>query len=247
MARLRRRGQIGQHRAAHAASVNRCLSSRSRGSSGQRASLSAVSWPTGYDAEFLDRAIVAQVALRSGIPESELETYDERLPSFWQRVASALERRAHPSLRCRRCPTASKLPQLADARSARRDHPGSHRGSGRARQRGDRRPWRRVHPRRRPGTGPRPAPRVARRAHSLPDVTRRGDPGRGAAGGEVAARAVRSRSTRREPTTSAACSASTGSMRANYDLAARHGPSRRRDATVDVIEVAAERRVRADE
>ena len=41
-------------------------------------------------AEFLDRAIVAQVALRAGIPESELETYDERLPSFWQRVAAAL-------------------------------------------------------------------------------------------------------------------------------------------------------------
>ncbi len=41
-------------------------------------------------AEFLDRAIVAQVALRSGIAETELETYDERLPSFWQRVASAL-------------------------------------------------------------------------------------------------------------------------------------------------------------
>jgi len=39
---------------------------------------------------FLDRAIVAQVAVRSGIPESELETYDERLPSFWQRVAEAL-------------------------------------------------------------------------------------------------------------------------------------------------------------
>jgi cytidylate kinase len=41
-------------------------------------------------AEFLDRAIVAQVAFRAGIPESELETYDERLPSLWQRVASAL-------------------------------------------------------------------------------------------------------------------------------------------------------------
>jgi cytidylate kinase len=43
-----------------------------------------------YDAEFLDRAIVAQVAVRAGIPEQELETYDERLPTFWQRVASAL-------------------------------------------------------------------------------------------------------------------------------------------------------------
>jgi Cytidylate kinase-like family len=45
---------------------------------------------TRFDAELLDRAIVAQVAVRSGIPESELETYDERLPSFWQRVTSAL-------------------------------------------------------------------------------------------------------------------------------------------------------------
>lgn len=43
-----------------------------------------------YRLEFLDRAIVAQVALRSGIPERDLETYDERLPGFWQRVASAL-------------------------------------------------------------------------------------------------------------------------------------------------------------
>jgi len=41
-------------------------------------------------AEFLDRAIVAEVAMRSGIPEDQLETYDERLPSFWQRVAAAL-------------------------------------------------------------------------------------------------------------------------------------------------------------
>jgi cytidylate kinase len=41
-------------------------------------------------AEFLDRAIVAQAAVRSGIPESELETYDERLPSIWQRITSAL-------------------------------------------------------------------------------------------------------------------------------------------------------------
>ena len=43
-----------------------------------------------FGAELLDRAIVAQAALRAGIPEQELESYDERLPSFWQRVASAL-------------------------------------------------------------------------------------------------------------------------------------------------------------
>ncbi|MDP8904981.1 MAG: cytidylate kinase-like family protein [Chloroflexota bacterium] len=43
-----------------------------------------------FRAEFLDRAIVGQVALRSGIPESELESYDERLPSLWHRLASAL-------------------------------------------------------------------------------------------------------------------------------------------------------------
>ncbi|MGI8928893.1 MAG: AAA family ATPase [Candidatus Limnocylindrales bacterium] len=41
-------------------------------------------------ADFFDRALVAQVAVRSGIPGTELETYDERLPSFWQRVAAAL-------------------------------------------------------------------------------------------------------------------------------------------------------------
>jgi CMP/dCMP kinase len=43
-----------------------------------------------FKGEFLDRAIVAQVAVRSGIPENELESYDERLPSIWQRIASAL-------------------------------------------------------------------------------------------------------------------------------------------------------------
>ena len=43
-----------------------------------------------FGAELLDRAIVAQVALRSGVPENELETYDERLPSFWQRITAAL-------------------------------------------------------------------------------------------------------------------------------------------------------------
>lgn len=43
-----------------------------------------------FKAEFLDRAIVAQAAVRSGIPEQELESYDERLPTLWQRVASAL-------------------------------------------------------------------------------------------------------------------------------------------------------------
>ena len=43
-----------------------------------------------FKAEFLDRAIVAQAALRSGVPEDELESYDERMPTFWQRFASAL-------------------------------------------------------------------------------------------------------------------------------------------------------------
>ena len=43
-----------------------------------------------FGAEFLDREIVAAVAERSGIPESEAEGYDERLPSLWQRIASAL-------------------------------------------------------------------------------------------------------------------------------------------------------------
>jgi cytidylate kinase len=43
-----------------------------------------------FDAEFLDRSIVASVAERSGIPEAEAEGYDEQLPSIWQRVASAL-------------------------------------------------------------------------------------------------------------------------------------------------------------
>lgn len=43
-----------------------------------------------FGAEFVDRGIVAAVAARSGIPESEAEGYDERLPSLWQRIAAAL-------------------------------------------------------------------------------------------------------------------------------------------------------------
>lgn len=43
-----------------------------------------------FKAEFLDRGIVAQVAVRSGVPEHELESYDERMPSVWQRIVSAL-------------------------------------------------------------------------------------------------------------------------------------------------------------
>jgi CMP/dCMP kinase len=43
-----------------------------------------------FGAELLDRAIVAQAAVRAGIPEADLESYDERLPTLWQRVASAL-------------------------------------------------------------------------------------------------------------------------------------------------------------
>ena len=42
------------------------------------------------DAELLDKAIIARVAVRLGIPEAEIESYDERMPSFWQRVTSAL-------------------------------------------------------------------------------------------------------------------------------------------------------------
>jgi len=41
-------------------------------------------------AEYLDRELVARVAARSGIPESDAEGYDERLPSLWQRLTAAL-------------------------------------------------------------------------------------------------------------------------------------------------------------
>lgn len=41
-------------------------------------------------AELLDSGLIAQVAVRSGIPQHEIESYDERLPTFWQRVTSAL-------------------------------------------------------------------------------------------------------------------------------------------------------------
>jgi cytidylate kinase len=41
-------------------------------------------------AEFVDRSIVAAVAARSGFSEKDVEGYDERLPSVWQRVAAVL-------------------------------------------------------------------------------------------------------------------------------------------------------------
>ncbi len=43
-----------------------------------------------FGAELLDREIVAAVAERAGVPESEAEGYDERLPGLWQRIATAL-------------------------------------------------------------------------------------------------------------------------------------------------------------
>ncbi|MEP7361327.1 MAG: cytidylate kinase-like family protein [Chloroflexota bacterium] len=51
-----------------------------------------------FGSEMLDRAIVAQVAVRSGIPEQQLEMYDERLPTIWQRMASALAASPEPAL-----------------------------------------------------------------------------------------------------------------------------------------------------
>ena len=75
--------------------VIRCPSSPSRDSSAQRAAGGKL-LAERFGAELLDRAIVAQVAVRSGIPEAEIESYDERMPSFWQRV-TALWRRARPS------------------------------------------------------------------------------------------------------------------------------------------------------
>ena len=43
-----------------------------------------------FGARYLDREVLAAVAERAGIPESEAEGYDERLPGLWQRIASAL-------------------------------------------------------------------------------------------------------------------------------------------------------------
>ena len=51
-----------------------------------------------FGSEMLDRALVAQVALRAGIPEQELEMYDERLPTIWQRFASALAASPEPAM-----------------------------------------------------------------------------------------------------------------------------------------------------
>jgi cytidylate kinase len=43
-----------------------------------------------FDAELLDREIVAQVAARAGLTEAEAEGYDEHLPGLWQRIVAAL-------------------------------------------------------------------------------------------------------------------------------------------------------------
>src|SRR5947207_1877509 len=51
-----------------------------------------------FRSEMLDRALVAQVPRRAGIPEQELEMYDERLPTAWQRVASALAASPEPAM-----------------------------------------------------------------------------------------------------------------------------------------------------
>ena len=55
-----------------------------------------------FGAEFLDRAIVAQAALRAGIPEHELEAYDERLPTrvAARRVGPAPPRPSRQSPAC---------------------------------------------------------------------------------------------------------------------------------------------------
>lgn len=51
-----------------------------------------------FGADFLDRKIVAEAALRAGIPERALESYDERLPTVWQRMASALAAAPEPQM-----------------------------------------------------------------------------------------------------------------------------------------------------
>ncbi len=52
-----------------------------------------------FGGELLDREILAAVAERAGIPESEAEGYDERLPGVWQRLATALAAGStHPTL-----------------------------------------------------------------------------------------------------------------------------------------------------
>jgi cytidylate kinase len=43
-----------------------------------------------FGVPFLDREIVSAAAERAGIPESDAEGYDERMPGLWQRIASAL-------------------------------------------------------------------------------------------------------------------------------------------------------------
>jgi CMP/dCMP kinase len=43
-----------------------------------------------FDAQLLDREIVAHVAERAGLSEQEAEGYDEQLPGLWQRIVAAL-------------------------------------------------------------------------------------------------------------------------------------------------------------
>jgi len=66
-----------------------------------------------FNAEFLDRNMVAAVAERSGIPEAEAEGYDERMPGLWQRIASALATSTSAELVMAPLPEDEALPSAA--------------------------------------------------------------------------------------------------------------------------------------
>jgi CMP/dCMP kinase len=66
-----------------------------------------------FNAEFLDRNMVAAVAAASGIPEDEAEGYDERMPGIWQRIASALANSTSSELTMPPLPPDEPLPSTA--------------------------------------------------------------------------------------------------------------------------------------
>ena len=146
-------------------------------------------------------------------PRAELEMYDERLPAFWQRVAAALTT-SSPETAMPSVEYAEQLSHLTIARSPGGHHPQRHRGSGRARQRRDRRSRRGVRPRPAAGRAARPAARFAGARIRYLHVARRGDPGRARFPTRRRCASCALRLTRRAPTTSATCSAPTGSTHA---------------------------------
>ena len=137
--------------------MNSCPSSPSRASSAPRACPSVGGWPSDSARSSSTGRSWPRSRSAPASPSRQLETYDERLPSIWQRIASALASGSPGICRCRRWSTDEPLARCRIHERLVQAHARRHRGSRRAWQRGHRRPWRRVHPGQAPGRAQRPA------------------------------------------------------------------------------------------